>query len=481
MTDVPHMTPDEFRKRGRELIDFIADYLDGGADEFPVLSKAAPGEIGSMLPESAPEQGEAWDEIMRDIDRVVMPGLTHWQSSGFCGYFPANSTYPAILGELLSAGLGVQGMLWQTSPACTEIETRMMDWLGRAIGLPDAFLDAGEGNGGGVIQGTASEAVMVAMLAARSRAGLMHEDPKRLTVYASSQAHSSIAKGARLIGLPEENVRLVSVDEKLRMRPEVLGEMIEQDKVAGLAPIFVCATVGTTSTGAVDSINTIAPITREHGVWLHVDAAWLGCALVCPEHRWTIDGVEDAESFNFNPHKSLLVNFDCSAFWVRDRSALIDAMSITPEYLRNKESDAGAVIDYRDWQIPLGRRFRAMKLWFVLRHYGTDGLRAHISHLESLGKLCESFVQADDRFEITTERSLSLLTFRLKAGKAQTKSLMESINATGEVFLTHTSVPLGAGGEPEYVLRFAAGSVRADEAAVCRVWGEIQRVAGEIA
>ena len=482
---VPHMSPDEFRARAHELIDFIADYLDGGVDQYPVMSRAQPGETSAMLPDRAPEVGESWDDILSDIEKVVLPGLTHWQSERFFGFFPASATYPAILGELLSAGLGIQGMIWQTSPACTEIETKTMDWLGKAIGLPEAFLDCarlGENkSGGGVIQGTASEAAMVCMIASRHKADLMHEDPKRLTVYASNQAHSSIAKGARLIGIPDRNVRLVDVDQSLRMKPDALQSMLIQDKAKGLKPIFVCATVGTTSTGAVDPVQGIAAIAREQGIWCHVDAAWLGCALVLPEYRPMIDGVGDCDSFNFNPHKSLLVNFDCSALWVRDRDSIVNAMSITPEYLRNKQSDAKAVIDYRDWQIPLGRRFRSLKLWFVLRHYGVDGLRAHAKHLESLGELFESLVNDDDRFEIATERSYSLLTFRLKSGKERTQALLERVNATGEVYLTHTAVPLVAGGEPEYVIRFAAGSVRATAESVQRAWGVITRVAGGLA
>ena len=480
MDDTPgHMTPDEFRRRGRELIDFIAEYLESGAADGPVLSPAEPGEIASMLPEAPPESGESWDEILKDVDRVVMPGITHWQSPRFFGYFPASATYPAILGELLSAGLGVQGMLWRTSPACTEIETRVLDWLAAALGLPERFLSTG-GAGGGVIQGTASEATLVAMIAARDRAGLRSADPATLTAYASSQAHSSIAKNARILGLPEENIRLAEVDDKLRMDPGSLRGAIAEDVGRGRRPFFICATLGTTSTGAVDPLREIGGIAREHSAWLHADAAWAGSALVCPENRWMIEGIELADSFNFNPHKWLLTNFDCSAFWVADRGAVLEALSIAPAYLRNAASDSGAVIDYRDWQVPLGRRFRALKLWFVMRHYGLEGLRAHIRGHIRLAEIFEELVRSDDRFELCGERALSLVCFRLTGSDDANERLCEAVNATGELFLITTRVP-GPSGQQRTVLRFAVGSVRTTERDIRESWEVIGRTARELA
>ncbi|CAE7223679.1 ELI5 [Symbiodinium necroappetens] len=478
------MTPDEFRRHGAELIEFIARYyetLSAGGGERRVLSEAEPGDVFNAVPPEAPEVGEDFAHVISEIDRVVMPGITHWQSPGFFGYFPASATFPAILGELLSAGLGVQGMLWQTSPACTELETRMLDWMGRAIGLPEAFLS--EGDGGGVIQGTASEAALVAMVAARQRAlddrGVEETDRAalngRLVAYASEQAHSSIVKAAMVCGIGRSNVRLVGTDGNLAMDAERLRAQVEEDARAGLIPFFVCATLGTTSTGAIDPLAEIVRIVRPTpsggGGWVHVDGAYAGAALVCPEHRGMIEGVELADSFNFNPHKWLLVNFDCSCLWVRDRAALVNALSITPEYLRNTQSDAKAVIDYRDWQVPLGRRFRAMKLWFVMRHYGLEGLRAHIREHVRLAELFESWVRADDRFEMVAPRSLSLVCFRLKAGDGATRSLLEKVNATGEVFVTHTVIPFaGGGGEPVYAIRFAVGAVTVTEADVARAW-----------
>lgn len=453
------------------MIDWIAAYMEhvGG---FPVRSEVAPGEVFSSLPEAPPETGEPWDAIFEDLDRLVVPGLTHWQSPRFFGYFPACASGPAILGELLSAGLGVQGMLWSTSPACTEIETRVLDWLGRLIGLPEEFLSESDG-GGGVIQGTASEAVLVAMVAARARARSAGRSGE-LVAYCSSQAHSSVIKAAMVSGIGRENVRLIDVDERLRMRPHALAEAVQLDAASGRAPFLITATLGTTSSGAVDPLEEIAGISAEAGAWLHVDAAWAGSALVCEEHRWMIEGVGLADSFNFNPHKWLLTNFDCSALWTRDARAVVDALSITPEYLRNAPSESGSVIDYRDWQIPLGRRFRALKLWFVLRAYGVEGLREHIRRGIAHAELFESLVRRSEVFELVGERSLSLVCFAHKDGDAPTRAGMERVNDSGEAFLTHTTLPDSGGGE-RFVIRFAAGGANTTDEDVARALGALER------
>lgn len=483
-----HMTPDEFRRRGRELVDWVADYLGTlqntrpGGDAMPVFPSVEPNALYHALPAHPPESAEPFDAVVRDLNELVMPAVTHWQHPAFFGYFPANSSAPAILADLVSTGLCINGFLWQTSPAITELEMRMTDWLGEMIGLPGAFTFAGsggvKGTGGGVIHGTASEATLTAMVAARGRSGAVGE----LTAYASSQAHSSVVKAGMVAGIGREGVRAVGVDASLAMDPEKLERAIEADARAGRRPFFVCATVGTTSTGAFDRLGPIAEVCARRGVWLHVDAAYAGAACVCPEYRGVLDGVERADSFSFNPHKWLLTNFDCSLFWTRDRKSLIDSLSVTPAYLRNAASDAGAVVDYRDWQIPLGRRFRALKLWFVVRHYGVEGLRAHIRTGVRLAELFESLVRADDRFEVPTERALSLVCFRYRgrdgrAGDDENRALLKSLNESGAVHLTPTIVPVGPGGEDRYILRMAIGGPFTREEHIRAAWEHIARTA----
>ncbi len=455
------------------MVEWIASYMERVGD-YPVRSQSAPGDVFGALPREAPEAGEGWDDIFADLDGVVAPGLTHWQSPRFFGYFPASASGPAILGEMLSAGLGVQGMLWSTSPACTEIETRVLDWLGRLIGLPESFLSESE-RGGGVIQGTASEAALVAMVAARRRALATGRDGE-LVAYCSGQAHSSIVKAAMVSGIGRENVRLIDVDERLRLRPDALAEAIGLDAASGRVPFFVAATLGTTSSGAVDPLAEIGAISAGAGAWLHVDAAWAGSALVLPETRWMTEGVALADSFNFNPHKWLLTNFDCSALWTRDARAITDALSITPEYLRNAPSDSGSVIDYRDWQVPLGRRFRALKLWFVLRAYGAEGLRAHVRRGIAHAELFESLVRESDVFEMACERSLALVCFAHTGGDAPSRAAMERVNDSGEAFFTHTTLPGAEGGE-RFVIRFAAGSAQTEEDDVRRAFAALERAA----
>ncbi|HEY6064631.1 MAG TPA: pyridoxal-dependent decarboxylase, partial [Thermoanaerobaculia bacterium] len=371
------MTPEDFRRHGRDVVDWIADYMER-VEKLPVLSKVRPGEIRAALPPEPPARGELFEVMLEDVDRILLRGITHWQSPNFFAYFPSNNSGPSILGELLSAGLGVQGMLWATSPACTELETHVLDWLVGMLGLPEKFRSSS--TGGGVIQDTASSATLCALLAGRERAtGFQANETGadgRLTAYASTQAHSSVEKAAKIAGIGRANLRLIDVDEKFAMRPDALAAAIAEDRRAGKIPCFVCATVGTTSSNAIDPVAAIARISSEEGIWLHVDAAMSGTAALCPELRWIQEGVELADSYCFNPHKWMFTNFDCDAFWVADRAALIRTLSVLPEYLRNEATESGAVFDYRDWQIPLGRRFRALKLWFVIRHYGVEGLQA---------------------------------------------------------------------------------------------------------
>lgn len=465
------MSPDEFRRIGAAAVEFVARYMERlqSGDAGPVLSQIQPGDLYRALPEAPPERPQAWDDVFADLDRLIAPALTHWQSPQFYAYFPANASGPAIIGELLAAGLGVNGFLWQTSPAITELELRVLDWLADMLALPSAFkYDDGRGAGGGVIQGTASEAALVAMVAARHRARA-NRPSGALTAYASTQAHSSILKAAIVSGVGRENVRLVPVDQNLAMRPQNLAQLMDADAAAGAQPFFVCATVGTTSTGAVDPLEPIGAICAQRGVWMHVDAAYAGAALVCPEFRDLAAGVERADSFNFNPHKWLLTNFDCSAMWVRERRALIDALSITPEYLRNAASESGAV-DYRDWQIPLGRRFRALKLWLVIRHYGVEGLRAHIREHVRLAELLESLIREDERFQIVASRCLSLVCFRLRAGDAPTRELMNRLNRSGRLFFTHSVAPGPSGEGDRLFLRMAIGGTSTREEHVREAW-----------
>jgi aromatic-L-amino-acid/L-tryptophan decarboxylase len=467
MSATPHMTPDEFREYGRQVVDWIADYQER-VESLPVLAQVAPGDIRAALPAEPPEQGEPFAAVLADLDDVLLPGITHWQHPSFFAYFPANASGPAILGDLLASGLGVQGMLWATSPAATELETHVLDWLAALLDLPRQFHS--DGPGGGVIQHSASDAALVALLAAlhrvsggaTERSGVAGE---RYAVYTSGQTHSSVEKACRIAGLGADALRKIDVAaDTLAARPQHLRELIARDVADGFTPALLVASVGATGTGAVDPVGELAEIAREHGAWLHVDAAWTGVAAVAPELRWLNDGLDAADSYCTNPHKWLLTNFDCTAFWVADRAALIGALSILPEYLRNSATESGAVIDYRDWQVPLGRRFRALKLWAVIRWYGAEGLRAHVRSHVALAQEFASWVAADERFEITAPHPLALVTFRLRAGDDATRALMERVNASGELYLTHTVV------NGQVALRLAIGSVLTERRHVQAAW-----------
>ena len=467
-----HMTPDEFRRYGHAVVDWIADY-QSRVESFPVLSRVKPGEIRATLSANPPEQGEPFDALLKDMDRVILPGVTHWQSPNYFAYFPCNASGPGILGDLLSSGLGVQGMLWSTSPACTELETHVMDWLVGMLGLPHKFLSTE--TGGGVIQDTASTAALCALLAGRERATNFSSNQKgangRLVAYVSTQTHSSLEKAAMIAGIGRDNLRLIEVDGNFAMQPEALSRQIDADRNAGLTPCFVCATVGTTSSNAVDPIPAIADICRRHGLWLHVDAAMAGTALVCPEFRHLQRGVELADSYNFNPHKWMFTNFDCSCFWVADRKALIQTLSILPEYLRNQATESGAVIDYRDWHIQLGRRFRSLKLWFVIRHYGIEGLQYHVREHVRLAQEFASWVRADDRFEIAAPAPLNLVCFRHKSGDAANQTIMDRLNRSGDLFLTHTKL------NGKLTLRFCVGQTNTKKHHVEQAWNRIREEA----
>ena len=472
MTDSGHhMTPDEFRRHGRAVVDWIADYLERVEDR-PVLSQVEPGEIRAALPAQPPEHGEPFEAMLADIDRIVMPGITHWQSPNFFGYFPANNSGPSVLGELLSAGIGAQGMLWSTSPAVTEIETHVLDWVVSLLGLPEKFRS--DGPGGGVIQDSASSATLCALLAARFHVTQDAPEQPRLTVYATSQAHSSVQKAARIAGLEEGAVRVVDTDDTMAMDTQHLRDLLTADIADGFTPCLVVATVGTTGSNAVDPVRAIGEICRDSSVWLHVDAAMSGTAAVCPEFRWIHDGVELADSYCFNPHKWMFTNFDCDCFYVADREPLVQALSILPEYLRNRATESGAVIDYRDWQIPLGRRFRALKLWFVLRHYGVDGLRHHIREHVDLAQEFRQWVEADQDWVVAAPSPLNLVCIRTAAGDTVTEAVMERINASGRAFLTHTR--LG----DHFVIRVSIGQTFTQRRHVEALWSLLRDTADQV-
>jgi aromatic-L-amino-acid/L-tryptophan decarboxylase len=472
------MTPDEFRSHGHELIDWIADYVEG-VGERPVQSVAAPGDVRAALPEHPPTEPEPFAAVMADVDQIIMPGVTNWQHPGWFAYFPANSSYPSILGELLSAGLGVQGMSWVTSPACTELETLMLDWMRELLDLPERFHSTSK-SGGGVIQGSASEATLVAILSARHRAtnGAVNADgdTSNLVAYTTSQSHSSIEKGLRIAGIGTDRLRIVAHDEKFAMRPDVLRQMIADDRADGLVPFFVNSNHGSTSSMAFDPTPELGAICRDEGMWLHVDGAMAGIAALAPEFRWVNAGLDLADSYCTNPHKWMGVNFDCTTYWTADRSSLLGALSILPEYLRSAAAESGAVIDYRDWQVPLGRRFRSLKLWFAIRCDGIDAFQRMIrEHVEWCQRLA-TWVADDDTFEIVAPHPLNLLCVAVAASNSdesntRTDALIESANALGDSHYTRTVL------DGRSVLRISIGARTTTPAHVEAAWQQLRTLA----
>ena len=468
------MELDEFRRHGHALVDGMTDYL-ANVGRHPVRAQVRPGEIAAQLPAAPPARGEPFERILADFEHILLPGMTHWQHPSFFAYFPANSSPPSVLAEMLTATLGAQCMLWQTSPAATELETRALDWLRQMIGLPEGFA--------GVIQDSASSATLCAILVARERAtdwqagedGLGACPP--LAFYASEEAHSSAEKAIRIAGLGRHSLRLIPTDGDFAMRPEALAAAISADRAEGRVPAGVVATLGTTGVGASDPLRPIGEICRQHGLYLHVDAAWAGSALLLDEQRSLIDGAEHVDSFVFNPHKWLLTNFDCSAHFVRDPSALVRTLSVLPAYLQSRET--GEVIDYRDWGVPLGRRFRALKLWFVLRSYGVERLQAMLrNHIAWTAELGER-IAAEPEFELVTPPTLALLTFRYRPRALDDETaldrlnerLLHALNDDGRLYLTQTRV------RGRYVIRFAIGQLYTTREHVQHAWGVITETA----
>ena len=468
----------EFRRHAHRTVDWMADFLES-VETRPVRAQVKPGEIAAQLAAAPPEAGEPMEAIFADFERVVMPGITHWQHPGFLAYFPANSSPPSLLAEMLTATLGAQCMLWQTSPAATEMETRVMDWLRQMTGLPEGF--------SGVIQDSASGAILCAILTGRERATgwQANEDGlgavPAMTVYTSEEAHSATEKGAKIAGIGRRHVRKIATDDRFAMRADALDAAITADKAAGLVPACVVASLGTTGVGAVDPLGPIGAVCRRHGVFLHVDAAWAGTALIDPEHRWMIEGIEHVDSFVFNPHKWMLTNFDCSAHFVRDPDALVRTLTILPEFLRSREQ--GAVIDYRDWSVPLGRRFRALKLWFVVRSYGIAGIRDMVRRHIAIATEAEALMRAEPDFEIVAPRSLSLFNFRYRPGGADdeaaldrlNEALLHRLNDGGRIYLTQNRV------RGRYAIRFAVGQTTTERRHVLAAWEEIRDTARAMA
>lgn len=469
------MLPEEFRRHAHHLVDWMADYLED-VSRLPITPAIVPGDVLRQLPSLPPEQGESFQQLFTDFKSIVMPGMTHWNHPGWFAYFPANNSPPSVLAEMLTATLGAQCMSWATSPAATELEQRMMEWLRHMLDLPDQFV--------GVIQDTASTATLVALLSARERATAHKvgdvgwaEMGARLAVYTSTEAHSSVNKGAKLAGYGVNQVRHVSVDAQYAMRPDALEQAIRSDLTAGLVPACVVATVGTTSSTAIDPLTEIASVCQRYGVWLHVDAAYAGTAAIVPELRSHFDGVEHADSFVFNPHKWMLVNFDCSAYFIRDREALLRTFQITPEYLRTA-ADA-EVVNFRDWGIQLGRRFRALKLWFVIRSYGIEGLRALIRGHVGLAQDLAGMIEESRDFELMAPVHFGLVCFRhhppgISDGAALNRlnrDLLDRVNATRRVHLTHSTL------SEQYVIRLAIGQRLTQRTHVEEAWQLVQEAA----
>ena len=460
-----HMTPEEFRQNGYAVIDWIAEYMEN-VEDYPVTSQVEPGEISASLPKAAPETSDGFASMLADLDEVVLPGMTHWQSPNWFAYFPANVSGPSILGDLAASGLGAQGMLWTTSPAVTEIEATVLDWLVDLMGLPPAWKSSGPG--GGVIQMSASDSTHAVLVVAR-QARSAETSPEDMVVYASSQAHSSVEKGCRVAGIG--HFRAVGVDSDFGMDAAALRAAVEQDRADGLVPIAVVSTVGTTATTAIDPIEVISEVASEHGMWHHVDAAYAGTAMLCEEFRVYQRGIERVDSYTFNPHKWMMVNFDCNVLWVADRDPLIATMSILPPYLANKASDTGGIIDYRDWHLPLGRRFRSFKLWWVLRYYGAIGLRAMVRDHVKLADEFAGWVEQDDRFELFAPHPFGLVCFSHVGGADATRKLADDINATGRVAVTPSHI------DDQWFIRIAIGQTHTDVRHVEALWDLIDQLA----
>ncbi|MEQ8425451.1 MAG: aminotransferase class I/II-fold pyridoxal phosphate-dependent enzyme, partial [Cyclobacteriaceae bacterium] len=430
------MNSSEFRKAAHQAVDWMADYMDN-ISSYPVKPNIKPGDIKAQLPLAAPEAAEKFDTIFSDFDKIIIPGMTHWQHPQFFAYFPSGASGPSVIADMLTSTMGAQCMIWLTSPAAEELEERMMEWIRDMLGLPSDFT--------GVIQDSSSSSTLVSLLTARESYSLYainqrgFEGNEKFRIYTSAQAHSSVDKGVKIAGFGIDNLIKVAVDENFEMKPDALEEAIKQDIALGLVPLCVVSTIGTTSSTAIDPIKAIGEICKKYKCWHHIDASYAGAALLLPEMRWMIEGVKMADSFVFNPHKWMLTNFDCSTYFVKDKKALTNTFSILPEYLKTPEDHL--VNNYRDWSIPLGRRFRALKLWFVIRSYGLEGIRRIISDHIELGQWLKEEVEQEDDFELLAPVPLNLVCFRYRPKGLKdelvlnklNEQLLEGLNKTGEI------------------------------------------------
>ncbi|KAE8075820.1 hypothetical protein FH972_014507 [Carpinus fangiana] len=477
------LDPEEFRQHAHKMVDFIADYYKQ-IETFPVLSQVQPDYLRNRLPGAAPYLPESLDTILTDVTNHIIPGMTHWLSPNFFAFFPATVSTAAFLGEMLCTSFNAVGFNWLASPAATELEIIVMDWLASMLKLPKSFMFSG--TGGGVIQNTTSEAILVTLVAARDRVlrAKGTDAIQKLVVYCSDQTHSTFTKAAKLAGISPRNVKSIptDLDTDFALSPVLLRTVVEADVATGLVPLYVCATVGTTSTTAVDPLEPLADVASEYGMWMHVDAAYGGSACICPEFRHYLDGIDRVDSLSLSPHKWLLCYLDCCCLWVKNPSLLVKALSTDPEYLRNKASESDSVVDFKDWQVGTGRKFKSLRLWFVLRSYGVANLQSHIRSDVRMAKMFEGLVKSDSRFEIVVPRWFSLVCFRLKplswSGSGNTevlnRELLEWVNSSGSVYMTHTIV----GGV--YLLRFAVGATLTEEHHVVAAWKLIKEGADAV-
>lgn len=460
------MNNQEFRKNAHQLVDWMADYFEN-IEQYPVKSQVAPREVYDSLPDQLPTKAESFADIFKDFEEKIIPGMTHWQHPSFFAYFPANGSFPSLLAEMLMSTMGAQCMIWETSPAAAELEEKMMHWLKQLMGIPMHFE--------GVIQDTASTATLCAILTAREyytnyEINVRGFRDEKFTLYCSEHTHSSIDKAVKIAGLGSIHLRKVAVDENFALKPQALEASIQQDIAQGYTPLCTIAAVGTTSSTAVDPVKEMGAICQKYNVWLHVDAAYVGTATMLPEKRWVIDGLEMADSYVFNPHKWMFTNFDCTAYFVKSKEALIRTFEIMPEYLKTK-SDGQQINNYRDWGVPLGRRFRALKLWFVMRSFGVEGLQQKIrGHIQLAANLAKVIEQRND-FEILAPVDFNLICFRYKPANASEEILnqvnaqiLHAINESGKAYLTHTKL------NGKYTLRLVIGQTNVTQQHVDAVW-----------
>lgn len=470
---------EKFRDYAHQFVDWMADYMND-IEQYPVKSEASPKEVYNQIAKSIPDEGEDIAEIFSDFKKIIVPGITHWQSPNFFAYFQANTSTPSILAEMLMATLGIQGMKWDTSPASTELEERVMEWLRDAMTIPK--------NWTGVIQDSASTATLASIITAREQKSNFQVNKNGFSgytnfrVYCSEETHSSIEKGVKIAGIGKENLVKIPTDDKLALDPILLLNHINQDIDNGHRPLCVVAAIGTTGTLAIDPLNEIAQITQKHKLWLHVDAAYAGSALLLPEYQNLIKGLEHADSFVFNPHKWLFTNFDCSAYFVKDKNALVNTFSILPEYLKTKTD--GLVNNHCDWGIPLGRRFRSLKLWFVLRNFGLKGLQEKLRHHIKLAEWFENEIINSSEFELAVPRSMNLVCFYYKPSILKNITieeqndlnarLLNQLNSSGNIYLTHTKVG------QYFTLRMSIGQTNVELRHVDTAWELIKKTAKEI-